>query len=888
MNIDSNSLREKFLEFFQKNGHKVMPSDSLVPANDPSVLFTSAGMNQFKSQFLGVDIKNSRVATCQKCLRTDDLDKVGKTACHHTFFEMLGNFSFGDYFKSEAISLAWQFLTQDLSMDKDRLWVSVYESDDESFSIWEKTIGIERKKIVKLGDKENFWPSEAKVNGPNGPCGPCSEIFFDLGVDSGCKKEDCSPACSCGRFVEVWNLVFTQFERKPDATLVPLPQKNIDTGMGLERLCAVMQKVNNNFETDLFVPIIKEISELVNRQVSIDDEARTFRLKAISDHLRAICFAITDGVYPSNEDRGYVIRNLIRRSFLYGKDIGIDGVFVYKLVDVLARIMDRAYPELQEQRENISQIIQSEESRFVSTLETRVPEFIEAVKELSSKGVRELSADLLFKFYDTYGLPWDLMEVEAKKFNISCDRQEFSRLLDKQRKRSREKTKLSSSIFVKLYDFKHDDVQFLDVRSLSAKVIAIFKEGQDKKKSLVVKASSPMQVEIVLDNTPFYAESGGQVGDSGVLENEKVKIEITDTKKIDGATLHFGRVLQGELNINDVVCATVDSQRRLNIARNHTATHLLQAALRKVLGPHVRQQGSLVRDEYLRFDFSHPVALRPEELKKVEDAVNNFISANEKLNTEVTSLASAKKSGALAFFGERYTETVRMVSIGDYSKELCGGSHLDATGQIGFFKIMKESSVASGIRRIQACTGEFAKEFEKERKDKKNQELGKKQKESEEKELRQQLSANKEKAFREDLPSILNQVKDISGSIKCISIFQDGCDESLLRRMADLLKNKQIDLIVILGSIWADKGIFVISLTKDLADKGFSAASREKNAKSILNVLIEQLSQNYGIKNLGGGGKETLAQGSCLKQDIQKIISIAPQILKEKQGDLKS
>ncbi len=888
MNMDSNALREKFLEFFQRNGHKVLSSDSLVPANDPTVLFTSAGMNQFKSQFLGVDIKHSRVATCQKCLRTDDLDKVGKTSSHHTFFEMLGNFSFGDYFKVDAIRLAWQFLTEDLSMDKERLWVSVYESDDESFSLWEKTIGIEKRKIVKLGDKENFWPSEAKSKGPNGPCGPCSEIFFDLGIDVGCKNEGCSPACSCGRFVEVWNLVFTQFERKPDATLTPLPQKNIDTGMGLERLCAVMQKANNNFETDLFVPIINEISKLVTRQVSIGAEAETFRLKAISDHLRAICFAITDGVYPSNEDRGYVIRNLIRRSFLYGKDIGIDGVFLYKLVDVLSRIMDKAYPELKEQRENISRIIQSEESRFVTTLETRVPEFIEAVKELSAKGVSQLNADILFRFYDTYGLPWDLMEVEASKFNISCDKEEFSRLLDKQRKRSREKTKLSSSIFVKLYDFKHADIKFLDVRSLSAKVIAIFKEGADKKKSLVVKASNPMQVEIVLDNTCFYAESGGQVGDTGVLENEKVKIEITDTKKIDGTTIHFGKVLEGEVNINDVVCATVNFQRRLNIAKNHTATHLLQAALRKVLGPHVRQQGSLVTDEYLRFDFSHPAALRPEELKRIEDTVNSFIKSNDKLNTEVTSLASAKKAGALAFFGERYSETVRMVSVGEYSKELCGGSHLETTGQIGLFRLMKESSVASGIRRIQACTGEFASEFEKERKEKKNQEFGKKQKESEEKELRQQLSANKEKAFKEELPGILSQAKEINASIKCISIFKDGCDEGLLRRMSDLVKSNQNNLIVILGSIWAQKGIFVISLTRDLVDKGFFAASKDKKADSILNTLIEILSEKYEIKNLGGGGKDTLAQGSCLKEDIEKIIAVTPEILKDRLGDFKS
>jgi alanyl-tRNA synthetase len=880
--MDSNSLRERFLSFFEKNGHKILASDSLVPATDPTVLFTSAGMNQFKKQFLGLDISYPRVATCQKCLRTDDLDKVGKTSVHHTFFEMLGNFSFGDYFKKEAITLAWQFLTEDLGIDKDRLWVSVYVEDDESYAIWQKDIGINPGRILKLADKENFWPSEAKIKGPNGPCGPCSEIFFDLGSKVGCAKPDCSPACSCGRFSEVWNLVFTQFERRDDAKLYPLPRKNIDTGMGLERLCAVMQGVPTNFETDLFTSLIKAIAQLIPPSFVIEEKAKQFRLNAIADHLRAICFAIVDGVYPSNEDRGYVVRNLIRRAALFGRELGIEESFIYRLVDPLATVMLKVYPDLRCERENIAQIIQGEEERFIATLDVRIPEFIEALKALSGKGINEVNADMLFKFYDTFGLPWELMESEAAKLNISCNKAKFLQLLEKQRKRSRDKSKLSSSIFVKLYDFKRDDIEFVDSLSLRAKVIALFEQ-----KALITRASAGQIVEIVLDKTPFYAESGGQVGDSGILENEYVKIEILDTKLIESAIIHIGKVLKGDIAVGDEVTASIDSQRRLSITRNHSATHLLQAALRKVLGSHVRQQGSLVTAQYLRFDFTHPKQITDDQLKHIEDIVNDYVHADDVLKKTVVSRQEAKATGALAFFEERYGESVRMVSIGNYSKELCGGSHLESTAQIGFFKIMKESSVASGIRRIQACTAEFAKEFEKELKEQSKRELEKKQKGIKEKELHSQLAADKEKAFREELPSFLKEAKEITTGIRCISIFQKDSDESLLRRMADLVKDKQHNLIVILGSIWEDKGIFVISLTDDLVAKGLSAAG-PKGAKgmSILNILADSLKVDYSIKRLAGGGRQSLAQGSCLKENIQRVLDVAPDILKEGLKDL--
>ncbi|MEW6009583.1 MAG: alanine--tRNA ligase [Candidatus Omnitrophota bacterium] len=878
--MDCDTLREKFLSFFAKQNHKIMPSDSLIPAADPTVLFTSAGMNQFKKQFLGIDIANSRVATCQKCLRTDDLDKVGKTAAHHTFFEMLGNFSFGDYFKKEAIELAWQFLTGDLGIDKNNLWVSVHDSDDESFDIWLKNIGIDKKRIIKLGDKENFWPSEAKSKGPNGPCGPCSEIFFDLGETLGCGKPDCSPACTCGRFVEVWNLVFTQFERCDDGNLYPLPRKNIDTGMGLERLLAVMQGVDNNFKTDLFVPITTEISKLISRNSDREESAKEFRIKAIADHLRAICFAINDGVYPSNEDRGYVIRNLIRRASLFGKELSIEGPFLYRLVDILAEVMQRPYPEIKNQRENIAQIIQSEENRFISTLEIRLPEFVTAVKEFSSKGISKVPAELLFRFYDTFGLPWELMESEAAKLNISCEKEEFGRLLDKQRRRSRETSKLSSSIFVKLYDFKREDIEFVDSNSIRAKVIAIFKEEpQEKKKSLMTKASGGMEVEIVLNKTNFYAEGGGQVGDRGVLENERVRIEITDTKLIEGAIIHIGKVIKGDIAVGDEVDASIDAERRLAIARNHTATHLLQTALRTTLGTNVRQQGSLVTDEYLRFDFSYPKQIKEDQLERIEDLVNDFILADDGISKKIVSLNEAKASGALAFFQDRYGDTVRMVSIGEYSKELCGGSHLNSTGQIGLFRIISESSIASGIRRIEACTGKFARSLQKQERSI-LESISRDLKISQEnilpqlnaliqkiKSLERQLMASRLGLFKATLPQILSEAKVI-GSVRVISTIIDNCDYEILRNMADLLKEKSKESIIVLGSEFNQRGLLLVSLTADLVKRGFSAAK-----------LIQPLTK---MINGSGGGKPNLAQGSSDDTgQLKTVVGKAQEILKK-------
>jgi alanyl-tRNA synthetase len=875
--MDSNTLREKFLTYFKSKNHKILNSDSLVPVGDLSVLFTSAGMNQFKSQFLGVGVIYPRVATCQKCLRTDDLDKVGQTCGHHTFFEMLGNFSFGDYFKKEAISFAWEFLTNELGIAKNKLWVSVYESDDESFDIWQKEIGVEIQKIVKLGDKQNFWPSEAKTKGPNGPCGPCSEIFFDLGKEVGCAKVDCTPACNCGRFLEVWNLVFTSFERKPDASLLALSQKNIDTGMGLERLAAVMQEANTNFETDLFIPIINEVLKLAPQKINLDSSAKKFRLSAIADHIRAICFAITDGVYPSNEDRGYVIRNLIRRAFIFGKELGINGPFLFQLVDTLGRVMHKPYPEILDYRDNISQIIRSEEERFISTLELRMPEFCAAIKELAEKNVSEVPVDILFKFYDTFGLPWDLMEAEAKKFHITCNKEKFSKLLDKQRKQSRDKSKLSSSIFGKLYDFKRETIEFIDCQSVNSKVIAIFRDEAGGKKSLITKAAAPMLVEIVLDKTCFYAESGGQIGDTGVLENERTKIEIMDTKTIDGTIVHFGKMLKGEVNVNDNLCVTIDAKRRLAIMRNHTATHLLQAALRNILGNHVRQQGSLVTDKYLRFDFTHPKAIKKEELERIEELVNEFIMADDPLKKEIKSLAEAKKSGALAFFDQRYADTVKVVSINDYSKELCGGSHLDSTGQVGYFRIISESSIASGIRRLEACTGAFAVSLGKIDRAILNS-LSKELNASSEnltsevqnlkeslKNFEKELSVMKLDTFRKTCAKFLEAVINIDG-VNVVSGLVDNCDYELMRKIADELKTKVSQAIIILGSIYQNRALIIVSLTPDLVKQGFLASE-----------IVKPLANSIG--GSGGGTKQLAQAGSSNVAGLAEFFKNLKQII---------
>jgi len=861
-------LRERFLLFFQSRNHTIVPSDSLIPSDDHTVLFTSAGMNQFKKQFLGRNITYTKVSTCQKCLRTDDLDKVGKTCGHHTFFEMLGNFSFGDYFKEETIQWAWEFLTKELNIPKEKLWVSIYHEDKEAYNIWKDKIGIPEKKIVKLGDKENFWPSEAKQKGPNGPCGPCSEIFFDQGKDIGCGRDDCNPSCDCNRFLELWNLVFTQFERKEGGILADLPHKNIDTGMGLERLAAVMQGTFTNFQTDLFLPIIKEIEEVSSIKFNKDDKNKE-AFYAISDHIRAITFAISDGVIPSNEERGYVVRNLIRRSLQQARNLGAKKHFLYRLIPVVASVMQKAYPELERKREDIATIVKAEEEKFLETLNQALPKFVEIVKTMVQQQKKEIPPDIVFMFRDTYGLPWDIIEKSAVSSGMKIDWPRVMELLEHQRLRSRDKSNITDSIFTKQHAFKTEGLFDREHCELETVVIDLLEKKQGSK-----------EIELVLEKTPFYAEEGGQIGDCGVMANKNAKIFIYDTKKIGDAIVHYGKIENGKINIGDKVSAAIDKKRRLDIARNHTATHLLQAALRRVLGEHVQQQGSFVADDRLRFDFTHFRALTKQELNRVEEIVNSYIKNNDRITAEEMPLDNARRTGALAFFGEKYKDKVRVVSVNDYSKELCGGTHLDQTGEVGLFKIISETSVASGIRRIEAVTADYAFSKLKEegraltnicemlgvRRDcaeKKIEDLLARLKT-----LEKKLMMIKSKLLASSLDDIIREKEMIDGK-NLIAKFLDGYDADSLRKITDLIKQRLPNSVIFLTTLINNKLFLTIGITDDLVNKGLDAL---KIAKKISPLLGTSGGGRADFAQAGGGNPAKLKK---IKTELKKIVEEA-------------
>ncbi|MDI6606260.1 MAG: alanine--tRNA ligase [Candidatus Omnitrophota bacterium] len=915
-------LREKFLRFFKARKHRVIESDSLVPRDDPTVLFTPAGMNQFKEEFLGYNRGFSRAATAQRCLRTDDLDKVGKTAGHHTFFEMLGNFSFGDYFKKEAITWAWEFLTAELKIDQGKLWVSVYKEDQESYDIWKDLIKIPPGKIIKLGDKENFWPSEAKQKGPDGPCGPCSEIFFDtfggartekecaalsinaersrsidFGKEAGCGKPDCKPGCSCGRFVEIWNLVFTQFNRRGEGKLEPLPKKNIDTGMGLERLAAVMQGVHSNFETDLFVPIIKEI-RLDSRTQELANSRTDELIYAVADHLRAIVFAIYDGVLPSNETRGYVVRKLIRKSIIHLRTLGIEKPFLYKLVPVLAEIMKAPYPQLLQRRENIAEIILAEEKNFISTLNSSENLFKEKFAGFSGGKDAQKAGKIAFVLYDTYGIPLELTADWLKKNQIPISKEAFDQELIRQKNRSKSQSAMKGDVFTASgIDYAVKETKFLGYKenSLKAKVLKIINPsaalridtedgvffarpkgwGLDaaeciKSQAEVKKLNAGEEAAIILDKSVFYPESGGQVGDTGELAKGKSVFEVLDTRKADKVILHIGRVKSGSFKKNDFINARINLARRRSIAANHTATHLLQAALRKVLGAHVQQQGSQVSEDRLRFDFTHFKDLTREELNRVEESVNNYILRADVLIAKEMELSQARKSGALAFFAEKYADKVRVVSIGDFSRELCAGTHLENTAQIGIFKIIHEGSVASGVRRIEAVTGNYVYKLVKEQQDiileisttlnvpaqKITEEL--KKKTALIKELEKQLNLQMLDSLKSSLDNIIAEAVEIKGT-KVVTKVMENTDMGLLRKTVDLIKEKVNNAVIALGSTQAGRVLLVIGVTPDLVQKGIDASG-----------LIRDIA---GMVGGSGGGRKDFAQaGGNKPEELQKAL----------------
>jgi alanyl-tRNA synthetase len=840
--MTTSEVRASFLEFFRKNGHTVLPSSSLVPANDPTLLFTNAGMVQFKDLFLGKEVRDySRAATAQRCVRAggkhNDLENVGYTARHHTFFEMLGNFSFGDYFKREAIHFAWNFITGTLEIPKDRLWVTVYTEDDEAERIWVEEIGIDPTRCTRLGEKSNFW-----AMGDTGPCGPCSEIFYDHGPEIPGGPPG-SPDEDGDRYVEIWNLVFMQYERSSDGVLVPLPKPSVDTGMGLERVAAVMQGVHSNYDIDLFKALIRAAADITGTQ---DFESASLRV--IADHIRACTFLIIDGVVPSNEGRGYVLRRIIRRAIRHGYKLGQTQPFFHKLVPTLVREMGSYYSELVSGEARAMQVLAQEETRFAETLATGMALLdAEASKLISSV----IPGETVFRLYDTYGFPADLTADVARERGLTIDQEGFDVAMEAQRGRARAASKFGVDLRDSVKLSGKTDFSGYDRFAESAQVTSLIFDGA------VVEALSPGQEgQVILDHTPFYAESGGQVGDTGVLSNGGARFTVRDTQKIGASFAHVGVLESGELHVGDVVDAQIDQERRKAIALNHSATHLLHAALRKILGTHVEQKGSLVAADRLRFDFSHTQALSTDELHQVEALVNSAIRENAPVETRVMALDDARAAGAMSLFGEKYESDVRVLSIGDFSMELCGGTHVERAGDIGLFKITGESGVAAGVRRVEALTGPGAYQWvvhtdqvlrdiaamlrgSREDVDEKVRELLERSRRLE-KEV-QQLKSKLASGHGGDLSS---HAKDVGG-VKVLAVQIDGADVRSLRDAMDQLKSKLGSSVIVLASVLEGKVVLVAGVSDDLV------------ARMKAGEIAGQVAAKVGGR---GGGRADFAQ----------------------------
>ena len=882
--METNVIRRKYLSFFEKKGHSIFPSDSLVPEDDPTLLFTGAGMNQFKDMFLGkgkLDVK--RATTCQKCIRTGDIENVGRTPMHHTFFEMLGNFSFGDYFKLEAIEMAWEFMLNEMKLPEERLSVSVYLDDEESYDIWLKKIGVPKDKIYRFGEKENFWPANAPSDGPNGPCGPCSEIFYDRGEDIGCGRKECAPDCDCGRFVEVWNLVFTQFDRRDGGVLVPLPNKNVDTGMGLERMASVMQDVGTNFEIDIFKPIIQNISEIT--EVKYDNRTENGKLmNRIADHIRAIIFCISDGVLPGNEGRGYVERRLLRRAVRDGLKLGKEDCFLYKLVPIIADVMHEAYPEIKQRRENIARIIKNEEERFHETLfmgNKRLDELMEALRK---GGEKTLSGQDAFQLYDTFGFPFEMTKSILENSGLTVDENGFEDEMHMQRERARSSTQMTGNIFDegpigKIKETTKETI-FLGYENCEteSKVIGLIMNEQ-----LVNSAEAGQDIHIVLDQTPFYAEAGGQVGDVGIIQTKNGRVEISNAKKSNDIIVHIGKVVEGKIKTNENVTCVIDKGRRSAIKRNHSATHLLHYTLRQVVGQHAEQSGSLVAPERLRFDFHHFEGIRKDEIARIEELINDRIMENVPVITAEMTLNEARNAGATALFGEKYGENVRVVNIGDYSRELCAGTHVSNTGEIGLFKIISESSIAAGIRRIEAVTGNeaLARITQKEKTldrlcavldAQENMAIQR----AEElilqiKDFKKDVQKAKKEGARKISSDLIANAREISG-VKIVTEVIEGVDIGDLRKTVDSLKESLGSVAIILGTTEDGKVTLIASISNDLVKKGLHAGNIAREIAKVVGG--------------GGGGRADMAQaGGQLPDKINEAIDLAFRIISEKIED---
>jgi alanyl-tRNA synthetase len=811
--MTSSEIRASFLEFFRKNGHAVVPSSSLVPGNDPTLLFTNAGMVQFKDVFLGKESRAyTRAASAQRCVRAggkhNDLENVGYTARHHTFFEMLGNFSFGDYFKREAIHYAWNFVTVTLGIPKDRLWVTVFTEDDEAGRIWVEEIGVDPTRCTRMGEMSNFWSM-----GETGPCGPCSEIFYDHGPEvaggpPGSAEEDGD------RYVEIWNLVFMQYDRSSEGILVPLPKPSVDTGMGLERVAAVMQGVHSNYEIDLFKSLISGAAEIAGAQ-----DLESSSLRVIADHIRACAFLIVDGVVPSNEGRGYVLRRIIRRAIRHGYKLGQTQPFFYKLVPMLVREMGGYYTELAAGAERASLVLMQEETRFAETLATGMALLDAETAKLKSKVI---PGETVFRLYDTYGFPLDLTADVARERGLTIDQKGFDAAMAAQRGRARAASKFGGAVKDTVKLSGKTDFSGYDRLTGPARVTALIFDG-----AVVDVLSTGQEGQVVLDRTPFYAEGGGQMGDSGSLTAESARFAVRDTQKIGASFAHIGIVESGDLRVGDEVVAQVDGARRTAIALNHSATHLLHAALREVLGKHVQQKGSLVAPDRLRFDFSHGQALSQEEIHRIEELVNIAIRRNDPAETRVMALDDAVAAGAMSLFGEKYESDVRVLSFGDFSMELCGGTHVERTGDIGLFKIISESGVAAGIRRVEAVTGRAAYEWvvrvdqvlrdvatllrgSREDVDEKVRELIERAKRLE-KEV-QQLKAKLAAGQGSDVSA---QAKAVNG-IKVLAVQIEGADAKALRVSVDQLKEKLGSSVVVLATVQDGKVVLVAGVSADL------------------------------------------------------------------------